>query len=105
MDLRPANIMWRSKNTSIGDKEVELKVIDFEDALMVGTVINEALARVYINDPRYPIKEGIDCTKVSTKIEFNNFFVDAIEAWLTTSEEKEFITYMINNQGTMTYYD
>ena len=105
MDLRPANIMWKSKNTSIGDKEVELKVIDFEDALMVGTVMNEALARVYSNDPRYPIKEGIDCRKVSTKIEFNNFFVDAIEAWLTTSEEKEFITYMINNQGTMTYYD
>jgi len=105
MDLRPANIMWRSKNTSIGNKEVELKIIDFEDALMVGTVMNEALARVYSNDPRYPIKEGIDCTNVSTKIEFNNFFVDAIEAWLTKSEEKEFITYMRMNKGTMTYYD
>lgn len=98
--------MKRSKNRSIGDKEVELKVIiDFEEALMVGTVMNEALARVYSHDPRYPIKEGIDCTKVSTKIEFNNIFVDAIEAWLTTSEEKEFKTYMIKNHGIMTYYD
>lgn len=44
MDLRPANIMWRCKNRYIGDKEVEQQIFDFEDALMVGYLIDEALA-------------------------------------------------------------
>lgn len=52
MDLRPANIMWRSKNRYIGDKEVELQIFDFEDALMVGYLIDEALATICSDDAR-----------------------------------------------------
>ena len=105
MDLRPANIMWRPKNRYIGDKEVELQIIDFEDALMVGSLIDVELARVYSVDERYPIKRGIDCNAIRAKIDFNNFFIDAIEAWLTQSDDEEFKTFMIKNYGTMKYYD
>jgi hypothetical protein len=32
---------------------------------------------------------------IRAKIEFNNFFIDAIEAWLTQSDDEDFKTFMI----------
>ena len=105
MDLRPANIMWKHLNNHDGDINVQLQVIDFEDALMVGSGVHEGLAQEYSKDVRYPIKRGIDCKAIRAKIEFNNFFMDAIEAWLNKSKEKEFLRFMIMNQEIITYYD
>lgn len=92
-------------NHDDGDKNIQLQIIDFEDALMVGSSVNKDLAEVYSNDERYPIKRGINCRAIIAKVEFNNFFFDSIEAWLITKEEKEFRRFMINNKLTITYYD
>jgi hypothetical protein len=105
MDLTPANIMWKPMNNHDGDRDVQLQVIDFEDALMVGSGVHEELAQEYSKDVRYPIKRGIDCKAIRAKIEFNNFFMDAIEAWLNKSKEKEFLRFMMMNQDIITYYD
>jgi hypothetical protein len=105
MDLRPENIMWKPMNNHDGDKNVQLQVIDFEDALMVGSGVHEELAEEYSKDVRYPIRRGIDCKAIRVKVEFNNFFMDAIEAWLNRSKEKEFLRFMIMSQETITYYD
>lgn len=105
MDLTPANIMWKPMNNHDGDRDVQLQVIDFEDALMVGSGVHEEIAQEYCKDVRYPIKRCIDCKSIRAKIEFNNFFMHAIEAWLNKSKEKEFLRFMIMNQDIITYYD
>lgn len=104
-DLRPANIMWNPFNNHDGDRNVQLQVIDFKDALMVGSGVHEELAPEYSKDVLYPIKRGSDCKAIRAKVEFNNFFMDAIEAWLNRSKEKEFVRFMIMSQTTITYYD
>jgi hypothetical protein len=60
MDLRPANVMWHcsclnSELTTIGEHSVELKVIDWEHALCVGTPVPLEWVDVYRNDQRYPL--------------------------------------------------
>ena len=93
--------MWRPK-----DDEVEIQIIDFEDALMLGSVVDKALAQIYSNDVRYPIRRGTDCSRaIIAKVEFNKFFADAIKAWLEQTEDKEFRTFMTRNELTMTYFD
>lgn len=42
---------------------------------------------------------------IRAKIDFIKFFIDAIKAWLTQSDDEEFKTYMMKNYGTMKYYD
>ena len=105
MDLRPANIMWQPTNNHVGDENVQIQVIDFEDALVVGSAVDVDIAEAYRDDVRYPIRRDIDCKAIKAKVEYNNFFLDAIEAWLSTPDVKEFSTFMIMSQETITYYD
>ena len=98
MDLRPHNIMWRpasSADEGGSSKEVELRLIDFEDALIFGDII--VCIDKYLNDPRYPffdrghgarpyehIKAGAYC---------NDWFLQAVIAW-AYQEEHRFSKFM-----------
>ena len=60
-DMRPPNIMWRGIDTA--DKEVgqvELYLIDFEDAIFFNFVIPPQFINivVYNGDTRYPFTQG-----------------------------------------------
>jgi len=98
LDLRPANIMWRA----INDLAVELRVIDFEDAVRFDYVIPKDLIETVVRtcDRRYPFQSG-DESSVQLAQEFhNNFFLDAISTWLP-DEELRFSSYMFRNGETI----
>ena len=101
MDLRPTNILWRPAPQG-GDGEVEMKVIDFEDALFFDELVLNR--RMYDSNPNYPLY-GIDqaILDADMKIEncqllvtsyYNDWFFDAITAFVMEDEAAEFSLFM-----------
>jgi serine/threonine protein kinase len=79
LDLRPENLMWRWVTDGAGGGGLELKVIDFEFALMFGQVVPEAFVHAIVStkDCRYPftlrpsIGSNLDARVFLANIELN----------------------------------
>ena len=76
LDLRPANIM-------VEIQSLKIKLIDFEDVCLEGSLISAALAKAFADDPRYnlgtcTLKGGFYFADKAT----NKFFLFAIKAYL-----------------------
>lgn len=95
---RPANIMWRdvasqiisiSSNSSSSSSSssivgsVEIQIIDFEDAVPFGRCIKHATS--YRRHCSYP-DFGSQTEYIVAEARHNNFFFNAISAWLLESE-------------------
>jgi hypothetical protein len=79
LDERPANIMWRE----LVDSElagVEIRLIDFEDAVFFNHVIPVQFVQAVVNtaDSRYPFKGGDDETEQLAGAKHNVFFLEAV---------------------------
>eukprot|EP01033_Poteriospumella_lacustris_P006763 gene6763-4877_t len=99
LDLRPANILWR--NVQSGDApSLELRLIDFEDAVPFGQVIPPGYVRniIYLADCRYPFKSGDEDSDQIANTLHNFFFLEAIRQW-TDSEDIGFTEFMWNGKG------
>lgn len=87
-DLRPINVLWRSTN----DGNVELMLIDFDDALFSNQRIPHAFAKAMRIDCRFPlygkIRDHWACA------EHNNFYVAHQELWLSQDEYATFDDFM-----------
>ena len=89
-DMRPPNIMWRGVDTA--DKEVgqvELYLIDFEDAIFFNFVIPPQFINivVYNGDTRYPFTAGDEETVQVAKQLHNDFFLEAVSQWASSDIE------------------
>ena len=98
LDERPANVMWRPV---VGEEssQVELRLIDFEDAELFDHVIPSEFvtAVVMLSDPRYPFTSGDEkCVQLAKKLH-NDFFLEAVSQWVI-SEVAEFREFM-NQRG------
>ena len=97
LDLRPANIMWRSINNSGSDNSIniEIKLIDFEDVVFFDHPIpKELILSIIANmDYRYPFKPGDEKCNQFAKQYHNEFFLKAVNDWLD-SETKVFGDFM-----------
>jgi serine/threonine protein kinase len=99
LDLRPANALWREIHN--GDTpSVELRLIDFEDAVPFGQVIPPELVRVIVDsdDYRYPFQSGDEHSDQIARVLHNEFFFEAIGRW-TSSEVIEFTEFMQDGTG------
>ena len=97
LDERPANIMWRV--ITVEDfTQVELRLIDFEDAELFNYVIpSEFVATVVENgDSRYPFTSGDEKTEQLAKRFHNDFFLEAVSQW-AISEIVDFGEFMKQN--------
>lgn len=94
MDLRPANIMWRAK----GENDVEIQLIDFEDALLFGQIVPNR--EIYEYNRSYPLF-GIDQAlrdagytagkkDVHVVAFYNAWFLESVSAW---AQQDEFIGF------------
>jgi len=83
LDLRPDNIMWR---VSKHGKELEMYIIDFDDALLLGDVISSDYVKVIVStsDYRYPFRAGNENMKIMAGISHNQYFLDALIGWLSS---------------------
>jgi hypothetical protein len=98
LDLRPANILWReAQNDDV--HSVELRLIDFEDAVPFGQVIPPGFVQIIVSraDRRYPFKGGDEQSRQIARDFHNKFFLEAIRQW-TSSEENKFGDFM-NEEG------
>ena len=97
LDERPVNIMWRERVN--GEfPQVELRLIDFEDAVLFDDVIPAEFVKVVVEsqDWRYPFKSG-DQNKVQFASELHNiFFYEAVSQW-TVSAVEDFDDFMYNS--------
>lgn len=93
LDERPANIMWRAN----GDK-VELRLIDFEDAVFFGDFIPHPFVEYVVlnGDWRYPFKSGDEQNLQKARAVHNDFFSKAVTQWVR-SEESDFFDFMEAN--------
>jgi hypothetical protein len=93
MDLRPANIMWRKCPSS--ESDVEIRVIDLEDAVPFGLCIKSVKA--LCTDTRYPVFGDIDATEevIATSMH-NEWFCVSVTEW-AKSDEENFTAFMDNN--------
>ena len=90
LDMRPPNIMWRGIDTA--DKEVgqvELYLIDFEDAIFFNFVIPPQFINivVYNVDTRYSFTAGDEETVQFAKQLHNDFFLEAVSQWASSDIE------------------
>ena len=91
LDLRPNNIMWRPVG-STDTHLVEIRIIDFEDAGLFGSLVPPPFVKHVIKhaDYRYPFDElSIDKYPKVSEIH-NNFFYFVIKGWLLASLEIEY---------------
>lgn len=97
LDERPVNIMWRERVN--GEfPQVELRLIDFEDAVLFDDVIPAEFVKVVVEsqDWRYPFKSG-DQNKMQFASQLHNdFFYEAISQW-TVSAVEDFNDFMYNS--------
>ena len=88
------------------EKEVEIKVIDFEDALLFGDLVTDI--HIYEYNPCYPlyginralqaagmggVGEGGEC-RVQVTAYYNDWFLYAITAWVRQDDIYEFRSFM-----------
>jgi hypothetical protein len=83
LDEHPANIMWRE----LLDSElagVEIRLIDFEDAVFFNQVIPAQFIQAVVNtaDSRYPFKRGDDEAEQLASAKHNVFFLEAVTGWV-----------------------
>lgn len=88
IDMRPKNIMWR-KTSSV---TVEIKVIDFEDVVPVGSYLHNTKA--YASDHRYPVAS--DSVDMRATISLNEWYRETISSWLKRSSYASYDDYMLN---------
>ena len=82
------------------EKEVEIKVIDFEDALLFGDLVTDI--HIYEYNPCYPLfginralrAAGIGECKVQVTAYYNDWFLNAITAWVRQDAIYEFRGFM-----------
>jgi hypothetical protein len=99
LDLRPANIMWREiKGQEFS--QVELQLIDFEDAVLFDYPIPTEFVKVVVTncDARYPFKPGDEKTQQLANANHNLFFYEAVKHW-TISEVESFQQCMNDGLG------
>jgi hypothetical protein len=99
LDLRPENVMWRRVtdiDCACGSIGIELKVIDFEFALMFGQVVPKLFVDSILNtkDRRYPFTEADRSRPVLANKLHNDFFLHAISEWLRSKYSRGFSDYM-----------
>jgi hypothetical protein len=101
LDLRPSNIMWRQVDGS--DQNIEIKIIDFEDAVMFGQLIPQSFIEtvIHLPDYRYPfLHTWRNVERVLAVHEHNTFFHLLIDGWLTTTcEDSNFDEFMKSDKG------
>ena len=108
LDLRPANIMWRRRvNESTASSvattlsvsvagEVDLRLIDFEDALFFGHKLHPDVFEYLIRDARYPFDFRQSNVNTRAKMEHNEFFLEAVSQW-AFSETDSFEDFMASH--------
>jgi len=84
--------MWRPRGAS----GVELRLIDFEDAVLFGHVIPIQLINHVVEnwDWRYPFKDGDEKVVQLAKPIHNNFFVEAVRQWVDDDDHDDFDDFM-----------
>lgn len=87
MDLRPSNIMWRRNGESIL-REVEVKIIDLEDAVPFGYYIS--FVEVLKSDSRYPVADTDDREHIPASSLHNDWFCEVISSWARQEEQESF---------------
>jgi len=91
MDLLPSNILWRP-SPAAPHRDVELRIIDFEDAVPYGAAIDniEELRK----DFRYPVSFDDPRKTISASQEHNTWFLDAITRWVEARTFSSFTDFM-----------
>lgn len=96
MDLRPANIMWRSIKENESDTvKVDVRVIDLEDAVPFGFGIQ--CVNVLRQDPRYPVSLEDEREFIQAAQYHNDWFAAAVEGWALQVDYNRFEDFMNEN--------
>jgi hypothetical protein len=79
---------------------LELKVIDFEFALLFGQVVPEAFVHAIVSteDRRYPFTEKDASGPVRADASLNDFFMNAIGSWLRCNDPRTYSNFMLNRR-------
>jgi hypothetical protein len=95
LDERPANIMWKAL-INAENEHVELRLIDFEDAVFFDHVISSEYVAAVVRrlDLRYPFKNGDEKSIQFAKKFHNDFFYEALLLQWMASEEADFNEFM-----------
>lgn len=85
-DLRPSNVLWRvvsnvsnvTATAAATEEQVDVVVIDFDDAFVFGALLPVAFVRYMLHDRRFPLY-GVDATQTYHACAVHNdFFVGEI---------------------------
>jgi len=96
MDLRPANIMWRSiKGKESDTVVVDVRVIDLEDAVPFGFCIQSVDALRL--DPRYPVSFDDGREFIPAARYHNDWFAVVVEGWARQTDVDDFRDFMDAN--------
>jgi hypothetical protein len=95
LDLRPDNVLWRPRaGVEKGVPLVDLKIIDFEDAVCFEFPIPTEYVQVIVHDARYPHEPGDERKVQLASAEHNKFFEVALTEWVT-SDDVSFTDLMV----------
>jgi serine/threonine protein kinase len=93
MDLRPSNIMWRWNQEK---QKIEIKIIDFEDAVIFGEKIRFIERLKYDVMHRYPLMNTKEREYASSY--HNDWFFHSIQLWLIDKNSNlGFESFMLSN--------
>ena len=110
LDLRPANIMWRSivreqessSSLQLSSEQVQLYIIDFEDAVMFDDGIPMGFVETVLRtkDTRYPFRSGDEKRErgLVAQAYHNEFFYEAIDHWIHSDSDLSFSEFMNSQQ-------
>ena len=102
-ELEPGYKMVLSEEEKEVEKELEIKVIDFEDALLFGDLVTDI--HIYEYNPCYPLyginralhaagMGGVGECKVQVTAYYNDWFLYAITEWVSQDVIYEFRGFM-----------
>lgn len=93
------DVLWREVEHE-DMSSIELRLIDFDEAVPFGHVIPPELVRIIVKsaDYRYPFKCGDEQCPQLARALYNHFFLEAIRQW-TSSEVKEFSAFLGDGKG------
>lgn len=92
LDLRPRNIMWRPLGITNASGDVEIKIIDFEDGAIFGSLVPPPFVKhvISVADTRYPFDQSSNEQYEVVNQNHNNFFSFVIKGWLSSSSGIEY---------------